>query len=89
MTMNSVSLTIDRQGKFVLIEAGLPRTGSVSMNGDTAELVVITKMGSEVSKTKPEPVITLRKLSPNELEMHDPGAFVKTPVKLRRETSAE
>jgi len=87
--MNVVRLSVDERGRFVLIEAGLPRTGTISMDGDTAELVVKTKLGSDVAPNRPEPRIQLRKLSANELELNDPGAFVKTPVKLRRETRAE
>lgn len=87
--MNLVTLTIDSNGKFVLTEAGLPRTGAVSMNGDSATLTVETKLGAKVPSGKPEAPIMLKKLSQNELEMNDPGAFVKTPVKLRRETKPE
>lgn len=84
--MNKVKLSLRSDGTFVLIEAGLPRKGTFSTSGKSANLVVTEKLGRAVRGNERESIIELQMTSSGDLEMNDPGAFIKTPVKLRRET---
>jgi len=87
-SVRKVKLRIQDNTKFELENSSIPKSGSVSVSGQLAKLHVEHLMGSRVvpGSANAPPVITLRALSSDSIEMHDPAGVIRTPVLLRRVT---
>lgn len=81
-------------GKFVLLEAGLPKEGDYYTSGQTAKLRIKAIMGQSVDK-QPESVrknlaeITLTLQKDGSILLEDPLALVPEKIRLERQQQPE
>lgn len=87
-TLKRVTLVITQQGEFSLVEAGLPRGGTLRQEGDVLKLRVESAAGRPVpdpSNQSLNPEITVEALQDGGLRLTDPGSFDPSPVLLKRD----
>lgn len=87
-TLKRVTLAITQQGAFTLIEAGMPRGGTIREDGDMLRLRVETAAGRPVpdpSNEKLNPEIIVEALPDGTLRLNDPGSFDSKPLLMKRD----
>ena len=93
-TLEAVKLTILDGGRFELIDAGMPTSGSWSYEDGIGKFHIETQMGKAISDLgigaeQRNITIEVRQLSDDVMEWYDAGSFDKSRIRLERVLPSE
>lgn len=88
-TIRRVEIKIGTDLKFQMIEAGMPYSGTVVLEGDEAKLKIERIMGKPAGESGSDrqlPEISLKPRGNDQLVLNDPGSYHPGEVVLKRQS---